>query len=221
MGCSRPRLLLLESTCFRALGLLELHFPGSRAGGQAQQLWHTGFIALWQEGSSQIRDRTHVSFTGRRILYYWPTTEAQLGFYRLHTYVKSYIYVSSSVQNYLVFSYSPSALRYPGRVNTMKASLFIPCIQVQENENPGHAVAFSQKGKDGYLSKRALERAFQFTSYHLLFCYVRYSLSCVWFFATPGTAAWQALVCGVTKSQCNWATDACPHTSVCSMILFL
>ena len=44
--------------------------PGSRA--QAQQWRHTGLAALWHAGSSQIRDWTCVSYTGRWILYHWP-----------------------------------------------------------------------------------------------------------------------------------------------------
>ena len=35
-----------------------------------------GFIALRHVGSSQIRDRTHVSCTGRQIFYSWATREA-------------------------------------------------------------------------------------------------------------------------------------------------
>ena len=42
-----------------------LRIPGSRA--QAQELWYT---ALWHGGSSWIRDQTHVSCIGRRILYH-------------------------------------------------------------------------------------------------------------------------------------------------------
>ena len=34
---------------------------------QAQELWYT---ALWHGGSSWIRDQTHVSCIGRRILYH-------------------------------------------------------------------------------------------------------------------------------------------------------
>ena len=42
--------------------------PSSRA--QAQWLWHTGLVALWRVGSSEIRDQTCISCTGR-----WLTTE--------------------------------------------------------------------------------------------------------------------------------------------------
>ena len=45
-------------------------FLGSRS--QAQQSWHTGLVALQQVGSSQTRDGTHVSCTGRQILYTEP-----------------------------------------------------------------------------------------------------------------------------------------------------
>ena len=41
--------------------------PGS--GAEAQQLWQTGFVAPWHVGSSWTRDRTHVTRTGRRVLY--------------------------------------------------------------------------------------------------------------------------------------------------------
>jgi len=48
--------------------------PGARV--QAQWLWCMGSVAPWLVGSSQIRDQTHVSCTGRRILYHGATREA-------------------------------------------------------------------------------------------------------------------------------------------------
>ena len=48
--------------------------PGARA--QAQWLWCPGLVAPWLVGSSQIRDQTHVSCTGGRILYHGATREA-------------------------------------------------------------------------------------------------------------------------------------------------
>ena len=39
-------------------------------------MWHTGLVAPWRVGSSQIRDRTDVSCIGRWILYPWATREA-------------------------------------------------------------------------------------------------------------------------------------------------
>ena len=48
----------------------QLQLQGSRA--QDQRLWHTGLVA----GSSQIRDRTHVSFIGRGILHHGATQRA-------------------------------------------------------------------------------------------------------------------------------------------------
>ena len=53
----------------------QLWFLGSRA--RAQQLRHMGLVALQHVGSFQIRDRTHVSCIGRRILYHGATREAQ------------------------------------------------------------------------------------------------------------------------------------------------
>ena len=47
---------------------------GTRA--QAQWLWHTGLIALQHVRSSQIRDGTHVSCIGRRILSHWAIRES-------------------------------------------------------------------------------------------------------------------------------------------------
>ena len=76
-GFSLCWLLSLHSTGSGTLRLQQLQpwaqqwrLPGSRA--QAQQLRHTGLAALWHAGSSQIRDWTHVSYTGRWILYHWP-----------------------------------------------------------------------------------------------------------------------------------------------------
>ena len=50
-----------------------LQLPGSRA--QAQWFWHTGLGASQHVGSSQIRDQTHVSCTGRQILYHWASRD--------------------------------------------------------------------------------------------------------------------------------------------------
>ena len=47
----------------QARGLQWLWLLGSRA--QAQQLWHTGLVALGHVGSSRTRDRTCVSCIGR------------------------------------------------------------------------------------------------------------------------------------------------------------
>ena len=44
---------------------------GSRA--QIQQLWCTAWAALRNVGSAGIREQTHVSCFGRRILYHWAT----------------------------------------------------------------------------------------------------------------------------------------------------
>ena len=38
--------------------------------------WHVGFIAPRHVESSQIRDRTHISCTGRQSLHHWATREA-------------------------------------------------------------------------------------------------------------------------------------------------
>ena len=45
-------------------------------GAQAQQLWHTGLVALRHVGSSLTRDRTHFPWIGRQILNHWTTREA-------------------------------------------------------------------------------------------------------------------------------------------------
>ena len=42
---------------------------------RARQMWHTGLAALWQAGSSRIRDRTRVSCIGRQVLCQWATRE--------------------------------------------------------------------------------------------------------------------------------------------------
>ena len=60
----------------QALGCegVQLLLPSSRT--QVQQLWSTGLVAPWHVGSAWIRDRTHVSYTGRRMLYHRATREA-------------------------------------------------------------------------------------------------------------------------------------------------
>ena len=42
---------------------------------QAEQLWYTGLVAQWHVRSSQLRDWTHVSCIGRKILYHWTSRE--------------------------------------------------------------------------------------------------------------------------------------------------
>ena len=59
---------------------------GSRA--QAQDLWHTGLIALHHVGSSRTRDRTHVPCIGRWILNHWTTREAPAGAFSKETYLR-------------------------------------------------------------------------------------------------------------------------------------
>ena len=44
---------------------------------QARQSWHKGLIAPEYVQSSQVRDQTRIPYTGRRILYYRATREAQ------------------------------------------------------------------------------------------------------------------------------------------------
>ena len=51
-----------------------LWFPDSRA--QTRKLGRTGLVTPQHVGSSYTRDRTHVSYIGRRILYYQATREA-------------------------------------------------------------------------------------------------------------------------------------------------
>ena len=78
-GFSLWWLLLLQSMGSRHVGFSscgmqaqQLQLTGSRA--QAQQLWHTGLVALWHVGSSRTRARTRVPF-GRRILNHCTTRE--------------------------------------------------------------------------------------------------------------------------------------------------
>ena len=62
MGFSLQRLLLLQNTGFRALGL--------------QQLQLTGLVALWLEESSWTRNQMHVPCTSSWLLNHWATREA-------------------------------------------------------------------------------------------------------------------------------------------------
>ena len=73
-------LLLLQSMGSRRVGFSscgtrdqQLWLTGSRA--QAQQLWHTGFVAPRHVGSSWTRARTRVPCIGRRILNHCATRE--------------------------------------------------------------------------------------------------------------------------------------------------
>ena len=75
----------------RSVWAQELQLLGSRA--QAQQLWHPSSVILWHVTSSQIRDRTRVSCTGRWILYHWATKEVPNIFLLNEFY--TYIFLSS------------------------------------------------------------------------------------------------------------------------------
>ena len=74
-GFALQWLLLLQSPGSRTCGLQQLRLSGFRA--QAQQLWHVGLVVPWHVVSSWIRDQTHVSCIGRRMLYHQATREAQ------------------------------------------------------------------------------------------------------------------------------------------------
>ena len=60
-------------SCCRAQALEHVGFSNCRTW--PQQLWHTGLVAPRHVGSSRIRDRTHVPWTGRWILNHWTTRE--------------------------------------------------------------------------------------------------------------------------------------------------
>jgi len=61
----------------------QLWFPGHRA--QAQHSWVMGLVAPRHVGSSQTRDRTHVSSISRQVLYLWATREALAWLFRCNT----------------------------------------------------------------------------------------------------------------------------------------
>ena len=64
-------------SCVRASHCGGFSWCVARALGMwAQQLWHTGLVAMWQVGSSRTRNRTHVPCIGRRILNHCTTREA-------------------------------------------------------------------------------------------------------------------------------------------------
>ena len=74
-SCNEPGATLwLRCIGFSLRWLLSWH-TGSRA--QAQQSWSIGLVAPQHVGSSQIKNWTLVSCTGRWILYHWATREAQ------------------------------------------------------------------------------------------------------------------------------------------------
>ena len=47
-----------------------------RSSTQARYLWHMDLVAPQHVGSSWTRDRTHVSWTRRWVIYHWATKEA-------------------------------------------------------------------------------------------------------------------------------------------------
>ena len=86
-GLSLWWLLLLQSPGAKRLQPWIVALLSSTA--QAQQLWMSS-IAPRHVGCSQTRNRTHVSCTGRQILYHWATWEA------LH-FLLSFLYLKSRI----------------------------------------------------------------------------------------------------------------------------
>ena len=97
VGFSLRWLLLLWSMGSRCTGF-------SCCCGQAQQLWHTGLVALQHVGSSWTRARTHVPCIGRRILNHCATGETPL-FFTNDYFISSFVHFSSvSMQSdYFIF----------------------------------------------------------------------------------------------------------------------
>ena len=75
MGFSLRWLLLLRSTGSRACRLQQAPCMGSIIAALCS-------VTLRPVGFSQIRDWTHVSCTGRQILYHWATKEALVGSFK-------------------------------------------------------------------------------------------------------------------------------------------
>ena len=71
---SPSRVTLFCSTDFSLQWLILLPSMDFKEGG-FQVLWCTGLVALRHEGSSWIKDWTHIPCTGRGILNHWATRE--------------------------------------------------------------------------------------------------------------------------------------------------
>ena len=98
VGFSLQWLLLLWSTGSRPAGF-------SSCESWAQQLWHTGLVALRHVGSSRTRTRTRVPSIGRQILNPCATREARCGCTILHSYLHcTRVPVSSHPHQHLFFS---------------------------------------------------------------------------------------------------------------------
>ena len=91
--------LLLQSTAPRGLSSWGtwpwcLWLPGSRA--RAPWLWHTGLVAPRYGGFSWVRDQTHVSCTGKQILYHWTIREALTFFF---FFIRKYSFLAQTIEN--------------------------------------------------------------------------------------------------------------------------
>ena len=68
------RLLIAGASRCRAQAVGHVGFSSGGSclgsGAQAQSLWHSGSVAPWRGGSSQTKDRTHVSCISRSFLYH-------------------------------------------------------------------------------------------------------------------------------------------------------
>ena len=80
----RSRELVFSAMCWLLTAVASL-VMGHRPVAQAQELWHTGLVALQHVGSSQSRDRTRVPCIGRRDLTHTATREVLTAVYCVST----------------------------------------------------------------------------------------------------------------------------------------
>ena len=85
-------LRVLSRSAVSLCDLLDRSPPGSSVHGISQQGYWSG-LSSSPGDSSQSRDRTHISCTGRQILYHWATWET-LGLQKTWNYSFGHIHVS-------------------------------------------------------------------------------------------------------------------------------
>ena len=69
---------LVAKSCLSLCDPIDHSPPGSSVRGTSRARTLEWVAISSSRGSSQIRDRTHISFIGRQVLYQWPIREAQV-----------------------------------------------------------------------------------------------------------------------------------------------
>ena len=131
--CSAPPLRWLGSAL---TGSQASHCDSCSCSGAPALGW-SGFVVPWHVGSSQIRDWTCVSCTGRRILYHWATREAPS---------LKFLILLSALNSSAVMTYSTLESTWTeasALCRSQRLAWFLSFAHYCENKSQGHVPPFT------------------------------------------------------------------------------